>query len=195
MWEHGDVVVMRNLCGERCWLAIPVYVVEDTPELCVTYLPEGAPFRYVEGSWPTANGRHPWHPAEAWSGHGVLMLQRPGDPYGVWVFWDGPERAFGCWYLNIQEWSRTADGFTEHDLELDVVVYADGSWRLKDEEFLDQRVAQGRYTVQEMAHARAVAADLTRMVDAGEQWWDESWASWTPPPEWTPPSLPEGWVP
>ncbi len=195
-WSHGDLVVFRHLTGERCWLGMPVYVVSDTPELVAVYLPSGAPFRFVPGPWPTESGLHPWHPAESWSGHGILMLQRPGDPYGVWVFWHREEREFEAWYLNIHEWSRVPDGFTIRDLELDIVVAPDGSYALKDEELVDVRVAEGRMSAADAERARAVGRDLTAMLDRGERWWNDEWASWSPPPEWTaPPPLPEDWSP
>jgi hypothetical protein len=169
------------------WCVIPTYVVSDTPDLVVTYLPSGAPFSFPPGPWPTPNGLHPWHAKPAWDGHGLLMLQRPGDPYGVWVFWDGPERSFECWYLNIHEWSRDPRGHAIRDLELDVVVYPDGRWRLKDEDLVDVRVAEGRMSLADKATAHTVAADLVAMVEGGETWWDPGWSDWTPPAAWTAP--------
>ena len=183
-WSPGDVVTFEHLCFERAWGVLPVRVVLDEPGLVALYLPGGAPMTYYPGPWPTATGEHPWHPRTIWSGHGILMLQRPGDRYGAWVFWDGPERAFQCWYLNIHDWSRTPTGAAIRDLELDVVVAPDGSCRLKDEELLDQRVAEGRLTAGDIADARAVAGDLVRMVGAGESWWDPAWAAWIPPDGW-----------
>ena len=185
-WEPGRVVAERHLCGTGVWGHLPNYVVLDTPALFVAYLPSGAPMTYESGPWPTATGHHPWHPRAAWSGHGVLKLQRPGDPYGVWALWEGPERAFAYWYLNIHDWSRDDEGFSIRDLELDVVV-RDGVPRLKDEEYVDVRVAEGRFTQADADRARAVAADLVRMVECRETWWDESWARWTPPPGWDAP--------
>ncbi len=67
----------------RPWLGTIVFVVRDTPDLLVSYLPEDAPFGFPEGDWP-GDGRHPWHGRGAWEGHGVLMLQRPGESYAVW---------------------------------------------------------------------------------------------------------------
>ena len=183
-WAFGEVVEHRHLCGDRVWGSLPTRVVSDTPDLLVTYTPSGAPVTYVPGPWPTATGEHPWHPTPAWSGHGVLMLQRPGDPYGAWVFWAGPARAFACWYLNIHEFSRGPDWTAIRDLELDVVVPAGGPPRLKDEEYVDVRVAEGRLTVADAALARAVAADVVGLVERGETWWDRSWESWAPPPGW-----------
>ena len=44
---------------------------------------------------------HPWADREAWQGHGVLQLQRPGEMHAVWVFWSGPDRTFSYWYVNL----------------------------------------------------------------------------------------------
>ncbi|MBA2293574.1 MAG: hypothetical protein H0W16_00415 [Actinobacteria bacterium] len=44
-WGHGQVIVHRELWRGRPWFAMPAYVVEDNPDLLVTYLlPEEAPF-------------------------------------------------------------------------------------------------------------------------------------------------------
>ena len=186
-WEPGQRITERHLCGDRVWGHLPNYAVLDTPELVVAYLATGAPVTYLPGPWPTATGEHPWHPRAAWAGHGVLKLQRPGDPYGAWAMWSGPERSFAYWYLNIHHWSRDDDGFSIRDLELDVVVRPDGSWRLKDEEYLDLRVAEGRLSADDIEHARTVAAGLGALVDAGTQWWGGEWEAWTPPPGWDRP--------
>jgi hypothetical protein len=178
VWAYGDVVEHRHLLRDRVWLTMPVRVVSDVPDLVVTYLPGGAPMTYVSGD------PHPWYPQRAWRGHGVLMLQRPADPYGVWVFWDGPERSFDCWYLNVHEWSRDDGGHSIRDLELDVVVAADGTYRLKDANLVDLRVDEGRMSADDAVTARTVADDVMRMVERAETWWDAAWASWTPPPGW-----------
>jgi hypothetical protein len=85
------------------WAEVDVLVVRAEPELLATYIAEGTPFVFPEGDWPIEGGRHPWADRERWSGHGVLMLQRPEEAYAVWVFWHGRERAFHGWYLNLQE--------------------------------------------------------------------------------------------
>src|SRR3954462_2436376 len=85
-----------------------------------------------------------------------LMLQRPGEAYAVWVFWHGPERAFHGWYLNLQEpFRRTADGYETQDLELNIWMPDGGGWVLKDDELLDVRVREGRFTEDQARAARA----------------------------------------
>lgn len=172
-----------------------MFVVEDTPEHLVTYIAEGAEMGFVDGPWPTPDGRHPWHHKVAWEGHGCLMVQRPGDPYAVWHFWDGPDRNFVCWYVNLQaDFVRTAIGYDTQDFELDLVVFPDGSRVVKDLEVLDDRVAEGRYTAGLVDWIRELGDDLVERLGAGERFWDERWAQWEPPAEWRAPSLPAGWA-
>lgn len=196
-WSHGDEVVRREVLNDgRPWLAVGVYVVEDTPEQLVTYLPEGAELSFVDGAFPTSTGRHPWDrgPGTRWQGHGVLMAQRPGEDHALWHFWDGPDRAFDSWYVNIQEaFRRTPIGFDTQDLELDIVVPLDGEWRFKDRDQLDRHIALGRYTADQMAQVIALGDQLGAALDAGRRWWDETWSSWRPDPSWGPISLPRGW--
>ena len=81
-WERGQAIVRREMLRTGPWLGTVVFVVEDRPDLLVSYLPEGAPFGFPDGNWPTADGRHPWHGRSAWQGHGnvvKLLLARGAD--------------------------------------------------------------------------------------------------------------------
>jgi hypothetical protein len=181
MWSEGDVVVRREVRNDGwAWLEVPVVVVRDDEELLATYIASGAPFTF-----PPGPDIHPWADRERWEGHGVLMLQRPNDWYAVWVFWHGDEREFAAWYLNLQEpFRRTADGYDTQDLELDLVVHPDGTVEVKDDDLLDVRVQEGRFT-QDQAHAiRAVGERIQLELAAGRRWWDPWWALWEPDPAW-----------
>jgi hypothetical protein len=190
-WQHGDVIVHREVWRGTPWLASPVVVVEDGPGLLATYVPEEMPLAFP----PSADGRpHPWAGKERWTGHGVLVLRRPGEAYSVWHFWDGPERRFAGWYLNLEEpFRRTAVGYYTQDLELDLWLPVGGVWRFKDEEQLEVRVREGRYTEAQVAGARRIGGELGAMLDRGERWWDERWASFAPEPGWRAPAFPDGW--
>ena len=186
MWSEGDVVVRREVLNDgRCWCQFPVRVVQDNDELLATYIPVGAEFDFPPGEWPIEGGRHPWDGKERWEGNGVLMLQRPGEAYAIWVFWFGEERAFRGWYVNLQEpFRRNGRGYDTQDLELDIVVPLDGPWEWKDDELLDVRVAEGRFTPEQASAAREEGRRVGALLDAGERWWDDSWASWQPPAGW-----------
>lgn len=192
-WSPGDVVVRREQLGllpdglgaQPCsgvWLEMPVVVVEDHVDRLVTFIAPGTPFRFPPGPWPTPDGRHPWAGRAAWTGHGCLMVQVPGEHHAIWHFWEGPQRAFRCWYLNLQTaFARSSDGYATQDLELDVVVGPALDVVVKDDELLDQRVTEGRFTPTLVDWIRRYGAALTDRLAAGGPWWDRSWAAWQPP--------------
>jgi hypothetical protein len=189
-WSRGQVILRREVLNDgRAWLEVPVVVVRDEPELLATYIAEGTSFSFPAGEFPTPDGRHPWHGRESWEGNGVLMLQRPGEAHAIWVFWTGAERAFRGWYVNLQEpFRRTEQGYDTQDLELDIWVPLDEPWEWKDDDVLDERIHEGRYTEEQVAatwvEGRRVAAEL----DAGCHWWDDAWANWRPDPAWPHPA-------
>ncbi len=182
MWSEGEVILRREVLNDgRCWAEFPVRVVQDTPELLAAEIFTGSPFTFHEGDWPTPTGEHPWAGRKCWTGHGALTLQRPGDAYGVWAFWEGPMRTFAGWYVNFQEpFRRGPDGFDTQDLELDLIVSPDGRLELKDDELLDVRVREGRLTEDQARATRAEAARLIAELDSGRRWWNDAWADWQP---------------
>ena len=170
-----------------------VRVVEDSPGLLASYLPTAAPFGFPDGEWP-GNGRHPWHGRSSWEGHGVLMLQRPGDSHAIWHFWGDPERTFAGWYVNIQRpFARTPIGYDTLDLELDIWIPACGNWEWKDLDVLDDRVREGRFTHEEVEAIKVEGFRIAAELDAGRRWWDERWSAFVPDPGWEASDLPAGW--
>jgi hypothetical protein len=207
-WAEGEVVVRREVLGLgldfastdrppwllQPWAAIPVHVVDHDDDILVAYVAPGAELGTAQGQWPTANGLHPWHDRREWRGHGVLMLHRRGDPYSVWHFWTGDDRAFAGWYVNLQApYELTSIGFDTQDFELDLVISPDGSWSLKDDELLDQRVAEGRFRADHADWIRSIGNDLTQRLDQGDTPWSQRWTGWEPPHSWMPPRLVAGW--
>ena len=190
-WQRGDVIVHREVWRGRPWCAIPNVVVEDTPDLLVTYLAEEAPFAFP----PSADGRpHPWAGRAGWQGHGMLALRRPGEACSVMHFWEGSERRFAGWYVNLEEpFRRTATGYDSQDLELDFWLPAAGGWEIKDEEMVEQRVREGRFTEEQAAAIHTLGREIVRILERGERWWDESWAAFEPDPAWRAPTFPNGW--
>ena len=121
MWQAGEVIVRREVLNDGwAWLEIPVVVVRDDDGAARDLHPDRRAVHVPAGAGRRAGGIR-GHGSERWQGHGVLMLQRPGDAYAVWVFWHGAEREFRSWYLNLQEpFRRTATGYDTQDLELDI---------------------------------------------------------------------------
>jgi hypothetical protein len=195
MWSEGDVILRRELLNDgRSWMEVPVIVVRDDAGLLATHIPTDAPFRFPPGDWPTADGLHPWAGKERWHGQGVLMLQRPDEAHAVWLFWQGKQREFRGWYVNLQRpFSRTAHGYDTQDLELDIWIPVGASWRWKDEELLDVRVREGRFTAEQVDAIRESGRQIAAELDAGRRWWDGSWSEWKPDPEWPTPEFDPAW--
>ncbi|MBK5266382.1 MAG: DUF402 domain-containing protein [Acidimicrobiia bacterium] len=204
-WNHGEVLLRREVLGldpietrrfkaswhRKAWIEAPVYVVDDTDEQLVTYTAPGTRFTFPPGDWPTPDGLHPWYGRTSWEGHGCLMVQRPGEHHAVWHFWEGPDRDFACWYINLQTaFERTPSGYDTQDLEVDIVVLPDFTWWLKDMDLLGQRVNEGRYTPELGTWIREFASELVRELEVGHNWWDPAWAAWTPDAAWDEPQVP-----
>ena len=169
-------------------------VVQDTEEVLAVYLSSRSQLGFAD--WPFDRWEHPWRTAghTRWSGHGKLMLHRPGDAYSVDLFWRGPSRTFAGWYLNLQDPPRRhASGFDTLDHELDYWIPAGGPWEVKDDELFEQRVAEERYSPEQASAIRSTGAGIEAMLTAGDHWWDPAWADWTPPDDWGPLDLPPTW--
>ena len=205
-WRRGDVIVRREILGLQpgavstpaavrgAWMGVPVHVVADRGDQLVTFIGRGAAFDFPVGPWPTPDGLHPWSGRDSWHGHGCLMVQTQGEHHAIWHFWDGPDREFVCWYLNLQtDFVRTTLGYDTQDLELDILVFPDGSHLVKDAELLDDRVAEGRYSPELVDWIRSYGDGLVRRIESDGPWWDMRWADWSPPPEWEGAQLPVVW--
>jgi hypothetical protein len=67
---------------------------------------------------------------------------------------------------------------------LDLVVFPDGTHIVKDEELLDDRVSEGRYSPELVAWIRHYGDTLIQRLETEGPWWDPSWATWEPDPSW-----------
>ena len=204
-WNHGDLIVKRERLGLQpaqvatpqpaagIWFGLPVYVVEDTADQLVTYIAPGAEFGFAAGDWPTEDGKHPYHGRGSWDGAGCLMVQRTVDHHAIWHFWND-DRELSVWYVNLQTaFERTPVGFDTQDLDLDIIVFPDSSHLLKDDEVMEQRIHEGRYSAELVDWVRAYGARFTERLDREGVFWDQAWADWEPPEQWRNPRLPTGW--
>jgi hypothetical protein len=188
-WKPDEVVVWRETWRGRTYFVVPTRVVEDSDGELVLYTAEGTPYHFPPGSWPF-EGAHPWSDRDAWLGHGVLVVHRPGKAHTIWHFWEGAERRFAGWYVNMQEpLVRDGNAFDTNDHELDLWIEPDGSWQWKDEDKMEDWVRQGRFTPEEV---EAIRAEGERVLAAWP--FPTGWEDWTPDPSWSVPELPADWA-
>jgi Protein of unknown function (DUF402) len=186
MFRYGEIAIVRQVRARRCWLEVPVRVIRDDGAVLITYVPSGAPFTFPDADFPW--GEHPWRDRGAWVGPGMLVQQRAGEPHAVCALWTGAGRRFSGWYINFQDpFRRTADGFDSLDHVVDLVLGVDGRYQWKDVEEFEQFVAEGRFTTAEARAIRVEAARVAADLGQGRRWWDDGYASWSPPPHWDNP--------
>ncbi|GIH04605.1 hypothetical protein Rhe02_26720 [Rhizocola hellebori] len=193
-FQPGETVIRREIMHGEVWFAYPSICVQDEGDLLVTYLPTNTEFGFpTKGRFPI--GEHPWRAEKHthWSGHGMLALHWEGVDHAVFVYWNGPQREHAFWYFNLQDAPRrTPIGFDTLDHELDLLWRVGApTWEWKDvEEFA--KTGEARYPGR-VHEIQAEGDRVAKLLDAGERWWDESWASWQPDPQWAAPTLPAHW--
>jgi hypothetical protein len=174
----------------------PVVVVEDSPELVALFLPAGT--ETLMSRPRVAGATKPWNPGEwdlvsgRWDRWNTLYLQAPGEWRSTWVMWS-PDWTFIGWYVNLQEplW-RTPWGFDIRDLQLDILVAPDRSWRWKDEEDFARSIDCGLISAEFAERTRESADQAIRAIESGDTPFDDTWPEWRPDSTWGKPALPEG---
>ena len=173
-FEVGSTITVREVLHGQTWLELPETVVHDAGDVLASVLADGSPLTFPDHPWP-----HPWGDLSAWQGTTVLKLRRSGDWYSVWKFFD-VEGAFQGWYVNFEQpHRRRPDGIDGNDLQLDLVIEPDGSWRWKDVEDLGPSLASGRIDANELRHVLDAAADVAGLLDCDDRWW-APWDDWAP---------------
>lgn len=161
-------------------------VVEDGPELTALWLSAGTPCiaaRPLDPAQPK-----PWRAGEwelrtsRWDRWQTLFLLCPGDWHAVWLRWT-PDWQFIDWYVNLQEpFVRRPDGFWVRDLQLDIVVGSDGSWRFKDVSDFERSIELGVLSEKVGRRVRTEADTVVGHIEAGAAPFDRSWNEWRPGP-------------
>jgi hypothetical protein len=198
--RYGDVVVLRYITtGGRIEICWPCRVVEDRDDVVALFVAAGS--RYKAGPKKTAaeKRRHAGNtlpPDEYVWRHDTLRLMIPGRAHSVSLF---SERTAGAhrllkYFVNIEEpFRRTPIGFDTQDHTLDIEVSPSLHWRWRDEDELANHVAEGFYTAELAAAARAEGEWAIDAIKGLEHECMRGWPEWSPPPEWPVPALVDGW--
>ena len=203
LWRSGDVIVWRGIYRNRVWHAQTVIVVKDTPEeMCVTLLPGTecvAPEGYLDGK-DSAKRRWSFKDKDwklenyAWRTNRLLILLEPDTYYSTMFFWRADSNDFLLYYINFQlPFQRSHCGIDTLDLDLDLIINPDFSFRWKDEDdyqkAIDHEVIMPEWT-QEIEIAKK---EIFNKLEKRQYPYDGSWLNWMPDPHWLPPKLPKNW--
>ena len=204
LWRSGDVIVWRGIYRYRVWHAQTVIVVKDTPEeMCVTLLPGAecvAPEGYLDGKDST---KRRWSFKDqdwklenyAWRTNRLLILLEPNTYYSTMFFWRADSNDFLLYYVNFQlPFQRSHCGIDTLDLDLDLIINPDFSFRWKDEDDY-QKAIDHEVIMPEWTQAIEIAKkEIFYKLEKRQYPYDGSWLNWMPDPNWLPPKLPKNWA-
>jgi hypothetical protein len=204
MWQPGDHVVLRFDRRALVTYVTPCIVVEDSEETIALYVavdtPVKKPFGLDGHPIPreltyTERQNTPWRLGDGrWTGRSVLWITTPGERYSVGLFWEGADRSFVGWYVNLQDpLRRSSVGFDTADHILDITVAPDRTWEWKDEDEFAEAIEHGRFTLEEAARIRATGEAVIALMKRDVWPFQSTAAEWRPDPSWTIPTMPSNW--
>lgn len=201
MWQPGQLVLWRGIFRGKVWQAQTVIVVKDTPgESAVALLPGTECM--IEESYATGNGAHRWDFKEKpwtlikrpWRTNRLLFLVEPEKYYSTILFWNDESNQFLCYYINFQlPFRRVQNCIETLDLDLDLVIHPDFSYRWKDE--VEYRTAIKHEVIfpEWVQGVEAGKLEILVRLERRAHPFDGSWLDWKPDPGWSPPTLPKNW--
>ena len=196
-WQQGDQIVLREIFRGRIWSGRPYTIVEDTPQRLIIYMGVGVRWmRPVRRNSSAIRGRElHWTLREAVWPIEALRIVTPGRHHSVLLLWTEGFREFLKWYVNLEDpLTHSATGFDYLDQFLDIEIAPDlSAWNWKDEDELEDAVANGLMTPQRADLIRAEGIRVIETLDKKAPPFDEQWHLWRPDPQWESPGLPDGW--
>ncbi|MGE5464307.1 MAG: DUF402 domain-containing protein [Syntrophothermus sp.] len=203
MWRPGDVIAWRGIYRERIWHVQPTILIRDSPEEIVLALLPGTEC-IAEETYPQGkkNGQrrwdfvdHDWQLAKyTWQTNRVLLLFEPQNFYSIMLFWNHTSHEFLSYYVNFQlPFRRHQTAVDTLDLELDLVIHPDFSYKWKDEDDYQQAMTHGLILPEWSSAIESASDKVLERLEKRNYPFDGSWRDWMPDPSWLPPRLPENW--
>jgi hypothetical protein len=179
-------VALREPWRGRVWRVVAMRRVGEEGGATVLWHPPGAVVKrpFAGGRELRIPGDDDWALEDRPSSTEALAIVRPGARHSLWLMWGGG--VFRNWYVNFERGSCWQGAcFDLVDEKLDLVVDADGTIRLKDEDELAEAAQLG------YLDEAGVRDELERVL--ADPPWPTGWEDWRPDPTWPTPELPDGW--
>ncbi len=209
--QPGDHAVHHGVYNGKVWIARPVTVVEDRPEIIKLLIIPGSICKFTTGlktrkyrdsgsgplldrwdeqlsmNWELYN--------HTWFGKRVLIINRPDDYYGVQLHWNHETDEFLGWYINFElPLLRSEAGFDTLDLEVDLIVHPDFSLEWKDLEEYEAGVKRGVITPEQIGQIELGKDEVLGHIHKRDGLFaDQKLKFWKPPVKWSAPQLNTGW--
>lgn len=190
MWQAGDILLWRGIFRNQIWQAQTVILVKDTPEEIAVVLLPGTECM-IEENYANGNGagkrrwdfkEKPWTlTRRPWRTNRLLFLLEPGKYYSTVLFWNHASDQFLCYYVNFQlPFRKMNRGIDTLDLELDLIVDPDLSYRWKDEEDYRNAIKNEVILPYWIQGIEAGKSEILARVKTREYPFDGSWLDWMP---------------
>ncbi|HSL43757.1 MAG TPA: DUF402 domain-containing protein [Anaerolineales bacterium] len=202
-WKPGDVIVWRGIYRDRVWNAMPTFVVKDSLQEVVLALIPGA-FCTVEETYIQGkkHSKHFWDFKDTswtlgnfiWHTNRLLFIVEPEKYYSIILFWNHETNEFIGHYVNFQlPFRRSSGSLDTLDLELDIDINPDFSYRWKDVPEYEEGIASGVILPEWVQAIDDAKPEILERLQKRQYPFNGSWLDWTPNPSWSPPTLPENW--
>lgn len=206
-WKSGEHVALRGMIENRVWSVLSTIVVHDTEEETRLLLLPGAQCLYPEGYFRRKQGdysrgtrwqeirRQPWqHRQFEWAQNRFLIVLQPQQYYAVFYIWQHEAHHFTCYYVNFQlPYRRSHCGFDTLDLDLDIVVDPQYTWRWKDEDDYQAAIQEGGMHETWVHGVEQAKPEVLAKIQHQQYPFDGTWVAWRPDSSWMPPCLPKRW--
>jgi len=200
-WRSGDIIAWRGIYRNRIWHAMPTFVIKDTPQELVLAVLPGTVCK-VDKDYGKKNGKRIWDFRDIdwklddfiWHTNRLLFILEPEKYYSTNLFWNHEENKFIGYYVNFQHpFRKTHCGIDALDLELDIDIEPDLSFRWKDVDDYYRAIACGIISSECTQGIEAAKPEILKRLEERRYPFDGSWLDWMPDPDWSPPTLPENW--
>ena len=192
MWQPGTHIPVRYVYDGVVRFAEPVTVVLDSPEHIIVYEPVGTPVQWSEFDYDAGDLGTPL--PRIWHTRNMLKIYERNCWAGIWCWWIADGWKHDGWYVDFQRpLAFGRGGLVLKDLQLDIVVAPDLSWRWKDEDHFRKAQRHGWVSPEEASAVESEAAKIIKRIEGRAAPFNEAWPHWRPDPMWTIPQLPDDW--
>ena len=128
-----------------------------------------------------------------WRWTNCLHVLQPERWWGTQLMWAADTGELLCWYVDFRlPLVASGDSLNTRDLQLDIVVSPDGSWRWKDEDHYQFAIDLGYISSDERDGVERSRDEVVAAIEAGRFPFDGSLLDWQPPTSM--PTLPSTWA-
>jgi protein associated with RNAse G/E len=130
----------------------------------------------------------------SWHTNRLLTITESEKYYSIMLFWNHAHNKFLGYYVNFQlPFQRSHCGIDSLDLDLDIVIEPDLSFKWKDEDDYRNAIEQGIIIPEWVEGIENAKPEILERLEERQYPFDGSWLNWIPDPNWSPPKLPEDW--